>query len=92
MPAASPALLAHHAAAGARYAAAVAEVHASLIELAAAERLMPSAPEQSFEAWQPDAIADLRHRQFVPSPPHSIRAAVDARRITLAAELDGETV
>ena len=83
---ASPALLARHAKAGARYVAAVAELTASLVDLAALERLLPPDSLQSFEAWQPDSLSDLRHRGFLPNPPQDIRAAVALRAAELQAE------
>lgn len=84
---APPALLARHADAGARYAASVAELSASLIELAALERILPPDGLQTFEAWQPDDLSTLRHRGFLPNPPQDIRAAVALRAAELQAEV-----
>lgn len=81
-----PDLLDPHAQAGARYAAAAAELRDSLVELAAVEHLLPPSGDQTFEAWQPDALPELRHRIFLARPPQGIRAGVLARVAELQAE------
>lgn len=72
-------LASRHPGAGKRYAAAVDELIAALVDLAAIERALPADPLQSFEADVPDQFPALRHRQFVPTLPKSIRALVQQR-------------
>lgn len=83
--------VAQRQAAGKRYAAAVSDLHAALVELAALDALAPSGTPadslNSFAASQPESLPELRHREFVPSVPTKIRAAVTARRAELRANL-----
>lgn len=76
-------LLKLHQEAGRRYAAACTELRAAMVDLAAIESALPPHPLQTFEATVPDALPDLKHREFVPSPPQGIRAAVAGRRLQL---------
>lgn len=77
--------------AGERYAAAAAALKEALVELAAIEGATPGVsgddvPRYGFAAHQPDALPELRHREFLPHPPQGIREAVSLRRAALLAE------
>lgn len=74
-----PELAKRHQSAGERYAAACAELRSAMIELAALDGLMPPSAGNTFAAWQPNALAELRHRGFAPHPPQNIRSAVAVR-------------
>jgi hypothetical protein len=77
-------------AAGERYAAAVAELHAALAELAVMDSLVggDDITKLTFGAWQPEALPDLRHREFVPTVP-KIRELVAERRAELLEAVAG---
>ena len=82
------------AVAGARYAAACAELQEAMIDLAALDSLaQPLGPCSDAEkrpytfaaANLADGLADLRHREFQPNPPKGLRAARAARKEQLQA-------
>lgn len=82
------------AAAGARYAAACAELQDAMIDLAALDGLAQPAGVSSEEerrrytfaaANLTDSLGDLRHREFLPTPPQGLRAARAARKEQLQA-------
>lgn len=77
------------AAAGARYAAACAELQDAMIDLAALDNLAQPVAAVSDDERRPftfaaanlaDGLPDLRHREFQPNPPKGLRAARDARK------------
>lgn len=67
--------------AGKRYADAVSELRASIVDLASVENVLADDPkvpenirhERTFSSFQPDALPELRHQGFVPSAPSRIR-------------------
>ncbi len=82
------------AAAGARYAAACAELREAMIDLAALDGLAQptgpcSAEERGLYTFAAsnltDGLGDLRHREFLPNPPQGLRAARAARKEQLLA-------
>tara|TARA_R110002167_G_scaffold27139_11_gene92628 strand:+ start:2782 stop:3165 length:384 start_codon:yes stop_codon:yes gene_type:complete len=82
------------AAAGARYAAACAELQEAMIDLAALDGLAQpagpcSAEERGLYTFAAtnlaDGLGDLRHREFLPNPPRGLRAARTARKEQLQA-------
>jgi hypothetical protein len=82
------------AVAGARYAAACAELQDAMIDLAALDNLAQpvaacSAEERGLYTFAAanltDGLGDLRHREFLPNPPKGLRAARAARKEQLQA-------
>jgi hypothetical protein len=81
-----PAQAAIRAAAGKRYAEAVAELVEAYVDLAAIEGAMPSSGAnvlKTFAAHQVDDLPDLRHREFVPNAPSHIKRLTAMRRETI---------
>lgn len=86
---------ARRAEAGARYAAACTELREAMVDLAATDSLQqPSGPVVTGDEGRPytfaaanlpDALPDLRHREFQPNPPKGLRDARAARKAELLA-------
>lgn len=85
-------LEARHAKAGDRYAKALDELLSAMIDLSAIEGALPAGPDgqghlRTFACDVPDALPMLRHRQFAPTLPKSIRALVQAQRSQMETSL-----
>ncbi|MBX9574549.1 MAG: hypothetical protein K2X07_02805 [Caulobacteraceae bacterium] len=78
------ALVSRRQEAGRRYALAVAELEASLVELGALDGITAARPADhvlaTFGANPPDALPELRHREFCASAPGKLAAKVLRRR------------
>lgn len=84
-PPPSAALIEQRKAAGAAYAASVSALEAAIIELAALDGL--GATDNGLATFQcnpPDALPELRHREFLPRAPSRLQAKVRRRRDEIA--------